>query len=62
LRREAGEEVMLFGDWSWLRRHGVMPYPGGRDDQSPLFIDAAEVIEDELARIEQRRGHDGKRK
>ena len=39
---EAGQMIQ---DAYWLSSHGIMPEDGGRNDQSPKFIDACNVIE-----------------
>lgn len=53
LAREAGEELVLYEEYSWWRRNGALPIAGGLYDQSPRFLDGAGVIEDELAAIEE---------
>jgi hypothetical protein len=53
LNDDARKEHELFRQWSWLRRHGVMPRIGGLDDQDPLFVEAVDVIEDELSKIKE---------
>jgi hypothetical protein len=38
-------------DYGMLKEHGAMPVAGGVLDQSPTFIDAVEVIDDELVTL-----------
>lgn len=39
-------------DLNFLRAYHQMPDPGGVLDQCPRFLEAAEVIEDERAKVE----------
>ena len=34
---------------NWLRSHGIMPEPGGRNAQDPRFIDAVNILESSLS-------------
>ena len=38
-------------EWSWLKRHGVLPVAGGMLDQDPRFVAACETIDAEMERL-----------
>ncbi len=49
----------MIEDWNWLKRHGVMPSPGGKLDQDPLFLEASDLIDAELAALKEANEEDG---
>jgi hypothetical protein len=44
--------MVLIHDLGFLRRYRIAPEPGGLLDQSPLFLQASDIIDDERARTE----------
>lgn len=49
MEQDARAEVELVNEWLWFREYGAAPVAGGRLDQSPIFIEAGTIIEDEIA-------------
>ena len=42
--------MIQIADWHFLKAHGIPPTAGGRLDQDPVFLDAAQIIDDDQAR------------
>lgn len=51
VREDVPFAAQYLSDYRWLKEYGVMPKAGGKIDQSPRFISAIDVIENEIARI-----------
>jgi len=41
----------LLGDWGWLTRSQIMPYPGGLLSQDPKWVEGMELITGEMDRL-----------
>lgn len=52
VREEWAELLELYTDYAWLKKYGVLPEPGGKLQQSPRFIAAADIIGSEISKME----------
>jgi hypothetical protein len=56
---EAAEAMELIVDVIAFREHGVMPNAGGRHDQDPRWLQAADIFGVAILEIEAARGETG---
>jgi hypothetical protein len=48
LRDEGAAAQLAIDDFHFWRKYGVLPRAGGRLDQHPKFLEAVEIIEEEI--------------
>ena len=45
---EARWAADLIRDWGWIEKRGIMAKPGGLHDQCPRWLEAIELIDNEI--------------